>query len=591
MTQATPSALRNAVTVERPLAEWLACTAPPLLRAGVVLAITGIAACRSAPATSAAHEAGDDSAAVGRVTASLLERHTRALSAPSFLGRAPGTRGETLTVAYVERELRRAGLQPGNPDGTYTQPFMLYNPRTRAATGSLTVAGRPIALTYGTDFVAGVTTAQPRATVQDAPVVFVGYGIVAPELGWDDYKDADVRGKIVVFIDPVPLRTAGDTTIPDFTRFGRAYWSRSEVKRQIAASRGAVGTIMIDYDLVRFAAAARRTSVAGTYALADDAVPPLGVGLSRGPAVALLAGGGLDSASAIAAARRRDFRPVPLGLASFDVTSDPRPIPTRNVVAVVPGSDPTRRGEYVIVTAHWDAWGVGPSPTVSTANDPAGINRGAADNAAGTAGLLAVAEALGVMRPRPPRTIVLIATSAEERGYNGARWYARHPLYPLARTVGMVNLDLYGAPLGRSRDVVIWGGGRSTIDALVEDIARAQGRRVGPDPVRSQGLGLRMDHFPFNEVGIPGVSLAPGFDLIDRPSGYAKEKLEAWTATRYHAPGDTVDADWDFAGLALDVRTSLLLALRLAREERWPEWNAGAEFARGRDVRAGTTSR
>jgi hypothetical protein len=500
------------------------------------------------PATSAAHDARDDSAAIGRVTASLLERHTRALSSPDFLGRAPGTRGETLTVAYVERELRRAGLQPGNPDGTYTQPFTLFNPRTRGAAGSLSVAGRTMALAYGTEFVAGVATAQRRAAVQNAPVVFVGYGIVAPELGWDDYKDADVRGKFVVFIDPVPLRTRGDTTIPDFARFGRSYWSRLEVKRQIAATRGAVGTITIEYDSLRFAAVARRAGVAGTYALADDPVPALAVTLARGPAVALLAGGGLDSASAVAAALRRDFRPVPLGRASFEVASEPRPIPTRNVVAVAPGSDPVRRGEYVIVTAHWDAWGVGPSPTVSTANDPAGINRGAADNAAGTAGLLAVARAIGAMKPRPPRTIVLIATSAEERGYNGARWYARHPLFPLARTAGMVNIDLYGAPLGRSRDVVIWGAGRSTIDALVSDIARAQGRRVGPDPVRAQGIGMRMDHFPFNEVGIPGVSLAPGFDLIDRPAGYAKEKLDAWVATRYHAPGDTVDADWDFGG-------------------------------------------
>jgi Zn-dependent M28 family amino/carboxypeptidase len=252
---------------------------------------------------------------------------------------------------------------------------------------------------------------------------------------------------------------------------------------------------------------------------------------------------------------------------------------TNNVVAKLEGSAPERRDEYVVFTAHWDAYGMIPPPasgTLTAGADP--VSHGAADNAAGTAGLLAIARALAALRPRPPRTVVFIATSAEERGYFGSRYYTRHPLYPLARTVANINLDLYGAPVGRARDVIIFGEGRSTLDDVVHDVVRSQNRRVSPDPMPAQGIYLRMDHLPFAEAGVPSVSLAPGFDLIGKPTGYAKQALDEWVASRYHRPGDVIHAAWDWQGLALDVRTSMLVGLRLARNGQWPEWKPSAEF-------------
>ena len=538
-------------------------------RSSLLLLLVG--ACRTLP-EAAVRDASADSVAARAITPALLERHTRELSSARYEGRAPGTRAETLTVDYLEREFRRLGLRPGVGDTSYRQRFDLYSQRPTVARGRLVLAGRALDLALTTDFAAQATRIVPRVAIDSAPIVFVGRGVVAPELGWDDYKDVDARGKIVAFAFGGPPSQGS----------GASYYSSPAHKLRVASARGAVGMLQLELDPVRYARVSERLATTGVWQIetGGDGAPFLAT-LSPRTSLALLAAVGLDSASAAARTAQRDFRPTTVGAASFDLTPAWRRVPTQNVVARLEGADPARRGEYVIFTAHWDAWGKGPRGGIGRVAPGAdSINYGAADNAAGTAGLLATAEALARLRPRPARSVVLIATSGEERGYSGARHYVRHPLYPLARTVAAVNLDLYGAPVGVARDVVIWGEGRSTLDDVIHGVVRGQGRRVSPDHVPEQGIFLRMDHWPFAESGVPAVSLSPGLDLVDRPAGWARERLSEWVRNRYHAPGDTVHADWSWEGLALDVRTSMLVGLRLARGAEWPAWKERAEFKR-----------
>ena len=521
-----------------------------------------------------------DSATAAIITPALLERHIRELSSARYEGRGPGTRGETLTVQYIEREFRRLGLAPGNPDGTYRQRFDLYHQRHRVARGRLMPRNAPsIALEEPRDMGLEVIARVPRLTIDSAEIVFIGRGTVAPELQWDDYKGVDVRGKFVAYLGGGPAIAAEDSaTLAARGAVVPSYYAHVRYKNQLASERGAIGAITLTFNPDAFSAGAARSYARGTYNLDGDPFPTLLVVLSPQASLALLKSASLDSASVASATRRPDFRPVTLGAVSFDVEPEWRRIPTQNVVARLDGSDPALARQYVVVTAHWDAYGIGTAHRVGRATGPDSVNYGAADNAAGTAGLIAAAQAMTSARSRPRRTVIFVATSAEERSLAGARHYARHPLYPHERTVAAVNLDLYGIPAGRARDVVIFGEGRSTLDDVVHDVVRAQGRQVSPDPVLQQGIYFRMDHLPFAEVGVPAVSLMPGFDLIDRPPGYAREILDEWVRNRYHAPGDTVYAAWDFEGLALDIRTSTLVALRLARDARGPEWKPAAEF-------------
>ena len=538
------------------------------MRASPLTIFLFVGACRTLP-----EAVGDgtsvDSVAARAITPSLLERHTRELSSARYQGRAPGTRAETLTVDYLEREFRRLGLRPGVGDTSYRQRFDLYSQRPAAARGRLALPGGARDLALTADFAPQATRIVARVVIDSTSVVFVGRGVVAPELGWDDYKDVDVRGKLVVFGFGGPP-TPGSVT---------SYYASPAHKLEVARARGAAGVLQLELDPIRYARISERLATNGVWQIDVGDAPPFFATLSPRTSLAVLAAAGLDSASAAARTAQRDFRPMAVGTASFDLTSAWRRVPTQNVVARLDGGDPARRGEYVVFTAHWDAWGMGPRGGIGRVAPGAdSVNFGAADNAAGTAGLLATAEALARLRPRPARSIVFIATSAEERGYSGARHYVRHPLYPLARTVASVNLDLYGAPVGVARDVVIWGEGRSTLDDVIRDVVRAQGRRVSPDHVPEQAIFLRMDHWPFAQAGVPAVSLSPGLDLVDRPAGWARGRLDEWVRNRYHAPGDTVHADWSWDGLALDVRTSMLVGLRLARSGTWPEWNATAEF-------------
>jgi len=519
--------------------------------------------------------------------ARILER-TKILASDEFEGRAPGTPGEDKTIAYLVGEFQRLGLQPGNPEGGFLQNTPLVG-ITSKPTLAFERDGVRLALENINDFVATSTRIEPRVEAKDSEVVFVGYGIVAPEFGWDDYKGVNVRGKTVVMLinDPPVLDPATGQLDP--TVFGgraMTYYGRWTYKYEIAAAKGAAACLIVhetgpaaypfavvvgswtreNFEISSFDKNAGNVALQGWLTL--DATRRL------------FSSCGKDFALAKQAAATRDFRPIPLGTkASFVVENELRNVASRNVVALLPGSDPERKDEYVIYTAHWDHLGRDPKLPGDQ------IYNGAADNAAGCAVLLEIAQGFMALPPaqRPPRSILFLSVTAEEKGLLGARYYAQHPLYPLERTVANINMD--GAnQFGRTSDIVIVGRGANTIEDVAAEIAATQGREIAADPRPEFGSYYRSDHFEFAKVGVPAFYGRSGRKFIGLPEDFAEKMVNDYIANRYHKVTDEVQPDWTFEGAAQDTEFLLQLGLRLAHDARWPEWREGNEFKARREA-------
>jgi hypothetical protein len=540
------------------------------LTAALAIAATG---CASAgrPAASGAVER----AAAAAVTQEVIARHTVELASDRYEGRFPGTRGEELAVGYIEGEMRRLGLAPGNPDGTYVQRLELVAQRSRAA-GTLTIAGRAETLSIPGQAAFAAARPVPQTRVRDSELVFAGYGISAPEYGWDDYAGVDVRGKTVLILrgEPEP-RLADDTARLDPALFRGpqlTVHATIEHKRAVAQRHGAVAVVQLPGMAGGFPRVAQRLG-GEIIALGTEPWPPVLGAISPELKARIFAAAGRTFSVDSAAAGRAGFRAVPLGATlSLDVTSELRRIPTRNVIGRLEGSDPRLRGEYVIFSAHWDAFGIGP------AVDGDSIYNGAVDDAVGVGQMLAVAQALAAMRVRPRRTVLFLATSAEEHGLLGARHYAANPLYPLERTLADINFDIVYLA-GQTRDVTMFGHGRSTLDEMVAAAARLQDRTVEGERAPQIDTWFYQDHFAFVEAGVPSLSVAAGNDVIGRPPGYAEERAAEYRASHYHRPSDEVRGDWDWGSIVQDAQLGVLLGLRIANGNEWPAWKPGAEFA------------
>jgi Zn-dependent M28 family amino/carboxypeptidase len=528
------------------------------------------------PATQTAAPA---AAADQSITPAALLDHIRTLASDEFEGRAPGTPGEERTVNYLVEQLKTLGLQPGNPDGTYIQRVPLTG-FTAQSTVSVTAPVGPIELRAPNEVVAWSRRSRPEVKVTNADVVFVGYGVVAPEYGWDDFKDVDVRGKTVLILvndPPVPVDPSDPEKLDDTVFKGRAmtYYGRWTYKFEQASRKGAAAAIVI-----------HQTGPAGypwgvimissgreNFDLASDA----GSGhcdvegwVPVEAARKLCAVAGEDFEALKAAAVRRDFRPVPLNLkANLTINSTLRQVASRNVIAKIEGSDPRLRNEYVVYTAHWDHLGHDPSAKGD------GIYHGAADNAAGTAALLELARAF--TRARPRRTVLFLSVTAEEKGLLGAKYYVTHPLYPLSATVANINMD--GLNLwGPTRDVPIVGLGQSTLEDVLAPLARAQGRLVVPESDPAKGFYFRSDHFEFAKAGVPALYLDKGIDVIGKPEGYGKARRQAYIDNDYHQVTDTVKPDWDLTGAAQDVQLLFQVGYAVANDDSHPEWKPTSEF-------------
>jgi len=516
-----------------------------------------------------------------------LMRHIRTLASDEFEGRAPGTKGEQFTVAYLTGELQRMGLEPGNPDGTYLQPVPLVGTTATDVKVSYRVGEQRTDLAFPGEAVAWTKRFVPEIDVKDSDMVFVGYGIIAPEYRWDDFKGFDVRGKtIVILINDPPVPDPNDPSKLDDKVFkGRAmtYYGRWTYKYEIAAKLGATAAIIVHetgpagypWAVVVGSNSRENFDLQTTNRNMDRVAVEGWITLDK--ATELFAASGQDFNQLKHAAVNRDFKPVPLGAkANFRFRNTLRDVASQNVIAKLEGSDPKVRNEYVIYTAHWDHLGRDPA----LAGDQ--IFNGARDNASGVATLLELAAAFKKLKTSPRRTILFLSVTAEEKGLLGARHYAANPLYPLTRTLADINIDSANT-WGRTRDVNVIGFGQSTLEDMLREVATAKERTLSPDAEPEKGRYYRSDHFEFAKAGVPGLFLQAGVQFFGKPVEFGPQKIDAYTANDYHKVTDEIKSDWDLSGAADDARLLFEVGLKVTNGEDHPKWKTGSEFKARRE--------
>ena len=550
-----------------------------------IIAATLTAGLLSACATytdPAADDAAMASAAVapGDISENTLRDITRELSSDAFEGRMPGTIGEEKTVALLIDRFRKAGLQPGN-NGSWTQNVPLVEITGRNFS-ELRVGGPAADMRFAPskDFVAVTYRESPSIDIDYSELVFVGYGINAPERGWNDYAGIDMKGKTaVILVNDPDYETEG----LDGTFNGRAmtYYGRWTYKYEEAARQGAAAALIVhDTFPAAYGWNVVESSWTGPQAFAQMSNGNMNATMAngwiqKGVAEAIMNAAGQNLATLSEAAKKKGFKPVPLGLgASLSFENDIRKYESQNVIAMLPGSE--RADEVVIHTAHWDH--LGRCTPDETGDD---ICNGAVDNATGTAALVALGEA-HAKAGAADRSLVFLAVTAEEQGLLGAAYYAANPVFPLANTVGGVNMDAIRM-YGRARDITVVGGGKSELDDYLDAALAIVGRRATPEPTPEKGFYYRSDHFEFAKRGVPMVYLDDGEDLYDGGIAAGKAKAEAYTNNAYHGPNDEFQEDWPWDSFVADVQLYYLIGRMLAESEDWPNWLPGDEFRAIRD--------
>ena len=525
-------------------------------------------------------------AAADAITAADLLKHIKVLASDEFEGRAPGSKGEELSVKYISEQFKALGLKPGNPNGSYTQEVPLAG-ITTVPTASFTVGGKTTTLKFPDDYVASSARLQPEVKAENTDVVFVGYGIVAPEYGWDDYKGVDVRGKtILMLINDPPIPDPADPAKLDPKMFkGRAmtYYGRWTYKYEIAAQKGAAAAVIIhETEPAAYPYSVVMTSWAKENFEIDapnknmDAVP-VRSWITLDVAKKLLADSGRDFDALKKAAITKEFHPVSIGAkANFDLKQTVRSFKSRNVVGKMDGRDPKLSNDWVLYTAHWDHLG----RHEELKGDQ--IFNGAVDNASGVAGLIDLAAAHAKLNPATKRSVLFIATTAEEAGLLGAKYYAQHPLYPLEKTVADINMDGLSV-WGKTRDIEDISFGNSDLDDMLAASAARHGRVMNPNSQPEKGSFYRADQFEFSKVGLPSLYTGAGKNVIGKPAEFGQQKKDEFVAKHYHQPSDEVNPAWDLSGGAEDVQLLFEVGYQVANGDKYPEWKPGTEFKAKRD--------
>ncbi len=519
-----------------------------------------------------------------QISEEALRAHIKFLSDDRLEGRGTGAKGGELAALYVAEQFEAIGLKGAGAKGSFWQPVSLVgvkaDPKTELHINGPTEAAN---FKFADDFVA-FTGAQTERVNVDAPMVFVGYGIDAPEQKWNDYKGPaeDYRGKILVMLVNDPPATPQEPDLFGGRRL--TYYGRWTYKYEEAARRGAAGVILLHtsesagypWSVVRTSNGSWRFDIART---SSDKTPYLKIRswMTDDSAHRMMELAGLNLDALRKQAASRDFKPVKLNLtASIDLNSELKRVEAPNVVAVLPGRDPKLRDEYVVYSAHWDHFGIG-------APDKSGdtIYNGALDNATGVASVLEIARVLSSLPlgERPRRSILFLITTGEEQGLIGSEWYSLHPLVPINKTAADINLDSMNI-LGPTHDFVPLGAERSSLKAVVDQIARERGVRISPDPRPEQGSFYRSDHFPFAKVGVPSISLKEGDDYVGRPKDWGAKKFKEYNDAHYHQPSDEFHDDWNFQGMIQEADFAMAIGRRVADLPALPRFNPNDEFAR-----------
>ena len=551
----------------------------------VLAATAALAACKREPeAPAAAPEAATPPAAAHTFTADITEADfadmVKALSSDEFEGRAPGSVGEEKTTAYLEAQMKRIGLQPGN-NGSYFQdvPMVETTADEAATTMTLATAKGDHALKFGTDYVIGTRTGQTEVKLDASDMVFVGYGVDAPEQQWNDYAGQDWTGKTVVMFVNDPGFHAKDETLFGGNRM--TYYGRWTYKFEEAARKGAAAALIVHdtagasygWDVVKNSWAGPQYDLPAK----DDPEKriPLQGWLSAEAARQLFADAGLDLDAAYASAGKRGFKPVPLkAKATVSLKSSITEKTSRNVIGVLPGA--TKPDEAVLYMAHWDHLGK------HEGEEGDNIYNGAVDNATGVAGILEIAEAFAHQDPKPARSVVFVAVTLEESGLLGSRYYVAHPTFPMDKIAGVINLDAMSVG-GKSRDFVVTGKGNSELEDMLKVYADQQGRVLTEEGNPAGGYYFRSDHFNFAKAGVPALYAKGGNDLLEGGVEAGKAASEEY-AKRYHQASDEMHEGWKLDGVVQDLQALYGVGKDLAVQDKWPNWYEGNPFKAARDT-------
>jgi len=515
--------------------------------------------------------------AANQISGEFIRKIVKEISDDRYEGRGPGSRGDVAARKYLASELEALGLEPGGPDGSWEQEFELVSVDTKQPDEwAFNHGDESLTFKQWDDFIVNSGVQEERAGFDDAEVVFVGYGIQAPEFDWDDYKGHDLNGKVLLIMnnDPEwdPDLFAGET---------RLWYGRWDYKYGKAAAQGAVGAIIIHTTpSAGYPFQVLQTSGVGAQfqlPAGDKPRSQITAWMVEDAARKLVSMAGLDLDKLRESADNRDFEPVPLGVTT-SIAMDVEIVRTKsaNILGLIPGSDPELKDEVVIYTAHHDHLGIG-KPNEEGDN----IYNGAYDNASGVGVVMSIGQGLKALPKAPRRSVLIALVGAEEQGLLGSEYYAENPTFPSGKIAANINYD-GGNIWGHTHDVTFIGLGKSTADQLVKMISDEQGRVVKPDQFPSRGYFYRSDQFSFAKTGVPAVYLKPGMDFVDRPEGWGKAQINHFTEINYHQPSDEYMDSWNFDGAVIDAQLGFWTGLAVANADEMPTWNEGDEFEAAR---------
>jgi Zn-dependent M28 family amino/carboxypeptidase len=511
-----------------------------------------------------------------QVDQETLARHIETLASDDFMGRMPFTEGEEKTVNYLQEEFSKLGVSPGNGDSYFQEVPLVEITGTPSETMKISGQGADFELEFFEEFVALTLKPEEQVSLENSELVFAGYGIVAPEYGWNDYEGVDWEGKTAVVLVNDPGFATGDSTL--FKGNEMTYYGRWTYKYEEAGRQGAAGVIIIhETEPASYGWNVVQSGWTGAQLNLESDAPMADVQgwVTREAAEKLFEASTLENKNYNELALSDGFKATPMGInASVSITNEIDRNTSKNVIAVVEGSE--RKDEYIFYTAHWDHLGIG-RPI-----DGDSIYNGAVDNASGTAALIAIAEAFK-KGEQPKRSIAFIAVTAEEQGLLGSAYYAENPIFPPEKTVAVINIDALQSP-GKMKDLTITGFGHSEMDEYAKEAAEKQGRYIIPDPEAEKGFFYRSDHFNFAKIGIPALYASGSYEGFDMSADEVKALNDEYSANRYHQPSDEYDPETtELSGVREDLQLFYEIGLKLANEDYFPKWYEGSEFKAARE--------